>query len=69
MIFNHKNPILRDVFIFDYYQNKETDEIKMGFRFTFQSHDKTLTFDEIDNAIELIISETLEINSISVPGI
>ncbi|MFL2715238.1 MAG: phenylalanine--tRNA ligase subunit beta [Gammaproteobacteria bacterium] len=69
VIFNHKNPILRDVFIFDYYQNKKTDEIKMGFRFTFQSHDKTLTFDEIDNAIELIISETLDINSISIPGI
>ena len=35
IIFDHKDPILKDVFIFDYYQNKKTNEIKMGFRFTF----------------------------------
>jgi len=69
IIFDHKDPILKDVFIFDYYQNKKTNEIKMGFRFTFQSHHKTLTVDEIDNAIELIISKTLKISSIEIPGI
>ena len=69
IIFDHKDPILKDVFIFDYYQNNKTNEIKMGFRFTFQSHHKTLTVDEIDNAIELIISKTLKISSIEIPGI
>ena len=69
IIFDHKDPILKDVFIFDYYQNKKTNEIKMGFRFTFKSHHKTLTVDEIDNAIELIISKTLKISSIEIPGI
>ena len=69
IIFDHKDPILKDVFIFDYCQNKKTNEIKMGFRFTFQSHHKTLTVDEIDNAIELIISKTLKISSIEIPGI
>ena len=28
VIFDHKDPILRDVFIFDYYQNNKTNEIK-----------------------------------------
>ena len=68
-IFDHKDPILKDVFVFDYYQNKKTNEIKMGFRFTFQSHHKTLTVDEIDDVIEHIISKTLKINSIEIPGI
>ena len=30
----------------------------MGFRFTFQSKDKTLTVDEIDNIMNIIIKTT-----------
>ena len=68
LIFNYKNSILRDVFIFDYYLNEKTNEIKIGFRFTFQSNKQTLTIEEIDDALGYIINQTLEIDSIKIPG-
>ncbi len=68
LIFDHKDPILRDVFIFDYYLNKESNEIKMGFRFTFQSDKRTLKVEEIDDAMNKIINKTLTIDSIKIPG-
>ena len=36
-ILNFKNELLKEVFIFDYYINEKTKEIKIGFRFIFQS--------------------------------
>jgi phenylalanyl-tRNA synthetase beta chain len=69
LIFSHKDEMLRNVFVFDYYLNKETNEIKIGFRFIFQSDNRTLTVKEIDVAINTIIDKTLKINSITIPGI
>jgi phenylalanyl-tRNA synthetase beta chain len=68
VIFNHKNPILRDVFIFDYYQNKKTNEIKMGFRFTFQSQDRNLKNEEVEKIINDIVSSTNYIDGVEIPG-
>lgn len=67
-IFNYKHSILRDVFIFDYYLNEKTNEIKIGFRFTFQSNYETLTLEKIDDALSHIIKQTLEIDSVEIPG-
>ena len=69
LIFDYKDPILRDVFIFDYYPNKKTNAIKMGFRFTFQSNYSTLTVEEVDNVMNNIINQTLKIDLIEIPGI
>jgi len=68
-IFEFKNSILKEIFIFDYYLNKKTNEIKMGFRFIFQSHESTLTVEEVDNVLNDIMSKTLKIGSIEIPGI
>ena len=69
LIFNYKNSILRDVFIFDYYLNEKNNEVKIGFRFTFQSNNETLTIEQIDDVLNHIIAETLEIDSIEIPGL
>lgn len=67
-IFSVSNPILREVFIFDFF-NKENKEIKIGFRFIFQSKESTITDNDINLVINEIIQETNKIDSVSIPGI
>ena len=69
LIFDYKDPILKDVFIFDYYPNKNTNEIKIGFRFTFQSNYSTLTVEEVDDVMNNIKDITLKIDLVEIPGI
>lgn len=60
---------LKESFMFDYYKNTTTDITKVGFRFVFQSHEKTLTDSEIDESINNIIESMLRIDSVSLPGL
>ena len=46
---------LKEVFVFDYYKNEKINEIKIGFRFIFQSKESTITDKEVDKAINNII--------------
>ncbi len=65
---NYKFKIVKDIFIFDYFNNVKNNEIKIGYRFVFQDNSKTLTDMEVDKFIEEIIKESLKIGGISVPG-
>ena len=69
LIFNFKYEILKDIFIFDYFKNDKKNEIKIGFRFIFQSKDETLTSSQIDKVLNDIISMSLEISEIEIPGL
>ena len=60
---------LKESFMFDYYTNSATNITKVGYRFIFQSHDKTLTDTEIDKIINDILNTILLIDSVSLPGI
>ena len=66
---NYKSEILKDLFLFDFYNNNKTDEIKIGYRLVFQSINSTLTEKEIDAVYEDIIKNTLSIESLSIPGL
>ena len=44
-------------------------EIKIGFRFIFQSNDRTITDEEVSEVINDIINESLKISSVSIPGL
>jgi phenylalanyl-tRNA synthetase beta chain len=68
-ILSFKNKLLKDVFIFDYYNNEKKQEIKIGFRFIFQSQEATITDKEVDHVMNLIINSALEFKSISIPGL
>ena len=48
---------------------KKKEEIKIGFRFIFQSKKTTLTAEEIDEVYNEIIRLSLKIKGISIPGI
>jgi len=69
IINEYSNQILKQVFIFDYYRNTETKQTKIGFRFIFQSNNKTLRVNEIDLVISDVIKRTIAIDSIEIPGI
>ena len=63
---NHE--ILKDSFMFDFYNNEVKNEIKIGYRFIFQSNKKTLNDNDIDGIISKIINPVIALRSVSLPG-
>ena len=46
--------------MFDFYKNYKNNEIKLGYRFIFQSELNTLKDEEINNSIQEIIDPILK---------
>ena len=65
---NYQSDILKNVYIFDYFKNEKQEEIKIGFRFLFQSQKATLNSSEIELVYKDIINQSLKISGISIPG-
>jgi len=68
LLLNYKSDILKNVYIFDYFKNEKQEEIKIGFRFTFQSKKATLNSAEIELVYTDIVAKSLNISGISIPG-
>tara|TARA_B100000963_G_scaffold355449_1_gene373720 strand:+ start:4613 stop:6523 length:1911 start_codon:yes stop_codon:yes gene_type:complete len=68
-ILNYEHNLLKEVFVFDYYKNDKLNEIKIGFRFIFQSKKSTITDKDVDKVMKNIIHGSLEHDSVSIPGI
>ena len=66
---NYNNEYLKESYIFDFFHNQKLNQLKVGFRFIFQSVDKTLQDSEIDLIINDIISIGLEVDSVEIPGL
>ena len=69
LLLNYKSNIIKDVYIFDYFKNEKAKEIKIGFRFIFQSKIETLTSIKIENLLNDIIRQSLKIKGLSIPGL
>ena len=65
----YKSNLIKEIFIFDFYNNKKNNEIKLGFRFIFQSTESTITENEVNNVMEDIINHTLSMDSVTIPGL
>ena len=63
-----KNKILREQFIFDFYNDNKKGVTKIGYRFIFQSNEKTLTLEEVDEVMKIIIETIISDKEIEVPG-
>jgi phenylalanyl-tRNA synthetase beta chain len=61
--------ILKNIYIFDYYSDEKNQKIKIGFRFTFQSKTGTIKDSEVDKIINELINHSLQIDSVSIPGL
>ena len=68
-LLGYKSNLIKEIFIFDFYNNQKNNEIKLGFRFIFQSKTSTITENEVSSIMEDIIKHTLTIDSVSIPGI
>ena len=54
---NFESDILKDSFLFDFFENHKNNEIKIGYRFIFQSLSKTLTDKDIDKELKNFIKK------------
>jgi phenylalanyl-tRNA synthetase beta chain len=68
-ILEYDDELLKKVFIFDYFYNEKNAEIKIGFRFVFQSTNITITETQVNNIMDVIIDHAKKIDGISVPGL
>ncbi len=64
---NDKN--LKDAFIFDFYENKKLNEIKVGVRFIFQSSLSTLSEEEIQKSIDKLLEPIVDLEGVAIPGL
>ena len=67
-LLSYKSNLIKEIFIFDFYKNQKNNEIKIGFRFVFQSHQATITFIEINDIMQDIMAYTNSIEGVTIPG-
>ena len=63
------NDLLTESFVFDFFQNKKLNLLKLGFRFKFQAEEKSLTDEQIDQIMGKLISDSLALDGISIEGL
>ena len=63
-----ENTILKNRFIFDFFENEKKGYFKVGYRFIFQSSIKTLTDEEVEKVITDIVESSIKIDGVSIPG-
>ena len=68
LLLNYQSDIIKNVYIFDYFKNEKKEEIKIGFRFVFQSKKTTLNSTEIELVYNEIVRQSSKISGISIPG-
>lgn len=68
-ILGFKNDLIKEIFIFDFYNNGKQKVIKLGFRFIFQNTASTITEKEINLVMDDIIEIALSYSQVSIPGI
>lgn len=68
-LLNYTDEIIKEIFVFDFFHNKKNNEIKIGFRFIFQSPHKTITDEQVNNIMNSIIDRALSIDSVEIPGL
>ena len=68
-ILGYENELIKEKFIFDYFYNENSAEIKIGFRFIFQSVNSTITETQVNNVMNDIISHTDKIKGVTIPGL
>ena len=59
----------QESFIFDYFENKKLNVMKVGYRFKFQTEDKSLTDKEVDALMKVLTDNALSINGVNIEGL
>ena len=64
-----KRCLYKESFIFDYFENKKLNIMKVGYRFKFQTEDKSLTDKEVDGLMKVLTDKALSINGVNIEGL
>jgi phenylalanyl-tRNA synthetase beta chain len=67
--YTKSHDLITESFVFDFFQNKKLNILKLGFRFKFQASDKSLTDEEIDKIIDKLINDSMALDGISIEGL
>ena len=59
-----ESTILKELFVFDFFENKKMNFLKVGYRFKFQSDKKSLTDKEVDKVMDKIIQISMSSDGI-----
>ena len=71
MIKKHKesSKLMTDCFVFDLFENKKQNLLKVGYRFKFQSLENNITDEETEAVMNPLIKESLQIDGINIEGL
>lgn len=69
ILLNYQSNNIKDVFVFDFYENPKNNNIKIGFRFIFQSIKHTLALEDIDTEMSEIINKISHLKGVEIPGL
>ena len=58
-----------DCFVFDLFENKKQNILKVGYRFKFQSIENNITDEETEAVMNQLIKESLQIDGINIEGL
>ena len=66
---NYENKLLKNKFVFDFFNNPKVNIVKIGFRFAFQSDNRTLLDEDVNNIMNAIINKAKNISGVEIPGL
>ncbi len=71
LIKKHKesSKLMTDYFIFDLFENKKQNLLKVGYRFKFQSIENNITDEDTEAIMKPLIKESLQINGVNIEGL
>ena len=64
-----EHDLIKERFLFDLYDDLNSKTLKIGYRFVFQSKEKTLTDSEVDKVMSDIVESTLMLKGVEIPGL
>lgn len=68
-IHSFEHELIKEKFSFDLYDDPNSETLKIGYRFVFQSNQKTLTDSEVDKVMNDIVESTLRLKGVEIPGL
>ena len=71
LIKRHKelSELMTDCFVFDLFENKKQNILKIGYRFKFQSIENSITNEETEAVMKPLIKESLQIDGVNIEGL
>ncbi len=67
--YKESSELMVDCFVFDLFENKKQNLLKVGYRFKFQALENNITDEETEAVINPLIKESLQIDGINIEGL